>query len=133
MTEQYRRVHRALLERLGVGVTDSNMETHQLCARGGALTGEQLNKVNEWFEAILEANLKTKLIPESGLRSLLVVKWFKLCKQQPVRNLSLFGRYRKSKLSSFFLSRREKIQFFMECLFNSRSALRHEKHSVSRK
>ena len=133
MAKQYRRVHRALLEQLGIDVSDSNVETHQLCARGGALTGEQLNMAEEWLEAILEANFKTELIPHAGIRSFLGIKWFKLCKQQPEKNLRLFSRYRKSKLSSVFRSRRQKIQFFMECLFNSRSALRHEKHSVSRK
>ena len=119
MAEQYRRVHRALLEQLGVDVSDSNVETHQLCARGGALTGEQLNVAEEWLEAILEANFKTELIPHAGIRSFLGIKWFKLCKQQPEKNLRLFSRYRQSKLSSFFLSRRQKIQFFMECLLHS--------------
>ena len=131
MAKQYHRVHRAVLERIGVEVNDANMEAHQLCARGGALTSEQLNKANEWFEAIQEANLETKLIPESGLRSFLGIKWFKLCKQQPEKNLRLLSQYRKSQLASFFLSRREKIRFFMECLFHSKNSRRHEKKAIS--
>jgi glycosyltransferase involved in cell wall biosynthesis len=116
------RVQKNLLNRLGFEADAGDMELHQACIRGDFSNLEELCAAGKWLEEIHRANLGAKIIPEIGIRFLLGGRWFGICKRFPKKNPRLFRTFNKSKLSKFYLSRREKLRFFCECLLGFSSA-----------
>jgi glycosyltransferase involved in cell wall biosynthesis len=123
MAEQISHVQKYLLNRLGLEAITGDMELHQACIRGDFRNLDQLDAAGKWLEAIHRANLGSKIIPEIGIRSLLGGRWFGISKRFPQKNLKLFLTFKKSMLSNFYFSRREKIRFFCECLLKARVGL----------
>jgi glycosyltransferase involved in cell wall biosynthesis len=122
MAVQISNVQKYLLNRLGLEGNEGDMELHQACIRGDFPNLDKMGAAEKWLEEIHRANLSAKIIPEIGIRSSLGGRWFGLCKRFPQKNIRLFRTFNKSKLSKFYLSRREKLRFFCECLLGFSSA-----------
>lgn len=114
---QMQKVQKLVLGFLGIEATDQDLETHRLCSSGQVSSWEQLGFAQTWLERIYHANLAAGLIPDKGIRPILGVAWFHLCKQYGSRNLRLYNKFKSSKLSSFYLSRRNQLRFLIECIF----------------
>lgn len=112
---QMQKTQKLILGFLGIEATDQDLETHRLCSSGPVSSWEQLGHAQSWLERIYHANLAAGLIPDKGIRPILGVAWFHLCKQYGSRNLRLYNKFKSSELSRFYLSRRNQLRFFIEC------------------
>jgi glycosyltransferase involved in cell wall biosynthesis len=130
MAVQISRVQKYLLNRMGLKVNKGDMELHQACIRGDFPNLDQLGAAGKWLEEIHRANLSARIIPDIGIRSLLGGRWFGLCKQFPQKSMRLFMTFKKSKLSGFYRSRREKFRFLCECLLEARIGQEVEKTGI---
>lgn len=115
---QMQKVQKQILGFLGIEATDQDLETHRLCSSGQVSSWEQLGFAQSWLERIYHANLAAGLIPDKGIRPILGVAWFHLCKRYGSRDLRLYNKFKNSKLSRFYLSRRNQLRFLIECLLN---------------
>jgi glycosyltransferase involved in cell wall biosynthesis len=129
MAVKISRVQKYLLNRVGLKADGVDMELHQDCIRGDISDFDQLVAAGIWLERMHRANLESKIIPEIGIRSSLGGRWFGICKRFPQKNLKLFLTFKKSMLSNFYFSRREKIRFFCECLLGFSSAQNTKKNA----
>jgi glycosyltransferase involved in cell wall biosynthesis len=112
---QMQKVQKLILGFLGIEATTQDIETYRLCSSGPVSSWEQLCFVQRWLERIYHANLAAMLIPDKGIRPILGVAWFHLCKLYESRNLHLYNKFKSSELSRFYLSRRNRLRFFIEC------------------
>ncbi len=114
--QQMLRVQGALLERLGIPVSNDDLLLHQKCRQSQPESLQEIKNVRVWLEKIRCSNLSRNIFPKGGLDASLGMTWFHFCKKFPKKNMDLFLQYQKSFLSKFFKSRREKLKFLIECI-----------------
>jgi len=113
-TASANRVRKAVLEGLGIEMSDDEFQLH--CKIALNLPGYSLSQAEVWLEKIEQVNGRSNFFEPEALRKVLGRIWFVCCSRAAHSGLKTWGAYWAAPLSGFAtLGVMEKLKFFIKC------------------
>jgi glycosyltransferase involved in cell wall biosynthesis len=117
MQSQICRVWEKLFEKVGIKESDIKITLHEALVYDKAHPFERLVQFRFWLESLWKSSVGSGFLTREDWSKTIGFWWFVTCQRTKPMSMKSWRIYRSSSLAKLFLSRRQKLQFFRDCIF----------------
>lgn len=104
---------------LGITTTEKELNSHYSLRELYYNDNDSLRDISKYMNKLVAYNVKKQIFSERELKKELAERWFVLCYNSTANGLCVFFEYYKQSLSKAkVISLKQKIKFFIKCLYN---------------